>query len=74
MITTNFADDLLDARDIEIAELKSQCMNLMGKLQVLENVIPQSVVQLSSLKKLIVEHDEYGNSVIRLLVPRTAGS
>jgi len=58
--------DTLTAEE-ENAVLRAQVMNLMGKLQVVENFIPQITLDLSSLRKLTVEATD-GGIVARLRV------
>jgi len=51
--------DSLTAEE-ENAVLRAQVMNLMGKLEVAENFIPQIALDLSSLRKLTVQATDGG--------------
>jgi len=49
------------------ADLKAQCLNLMGKLEVIENEIPQVILDLASTHTLLIERDEKGSRIRRFV-------
>lgn len=48
-------------------DLKAHCLNLMGKLEVVENVIPQPILDLASTHALLMERNDRGSTIRRFI-------
>ncbi len=58
--------DCIDCLRAENIDLKGQVLNLMGKLEVTENTVPQFAIDMATLIHLELVHDARGTTATRI--------